>query len=345
MLLDEGFTAAGAVRLLGADITGQLSCRGAELTGQGDNGSALIAEAMKADDVLLGQGFTAAGSIGLPSARVGGSVQLRPASLAGSGKVALDAAGAQVTGELVRAPTSPVSGQVNLEGARVGHVVDDWGEGRAGGFWPPGGQLRLDGLTYDRFGGDQQATVEQRLSQYQSNSRPVHFATQPYEQLAKVYRQAGKDSEARKVAIARRVDLRRYGSFTWYRRAGNWFLDKTIKFGYQTWRAALGLAVVFVAFLVMTIFAQHHHAIVPVNDLAVGVHPGPVATQCAPSYPCFYPLGYAVDVVIPVINVYQADFWGLHGLGWVAGSWAATVLGWAAVTLLVVGYTGLVRQQ
>jgi hypothetical protein len=94
----------------------------------------------------------------------------------------------------------------------------------------------------------------------------------------------------------------------------------------------------------MTFFAQQHHAIVPVSDLAPGVHPAPVATRCAPTYPCFYPLGYAVDVVIPVINVHQADFWGLHGWGWVVG-WAATVLGWAAVTLLVVGYTGLVRQQ
>lgn len=141
------------------------------------------------------------------------------------------------------------------------------------------------------------------------------------------------------------MDLRRYGSLTWYRKAGNWFMDKTIKFGYQTWRGAVGLAVVFVAFLVMALFAQHHHAIVPVSDLVAGVHPPPVATRCAPSYPCFYPFGYAVDVVIPVINVHQADFWGLNGWGWVVGSWAATVLGWAAVTLLVVGYTGLVRQQ
>lgn len=193
--------------------------------------------------------------------------------------------------------------------------------------------------------------MEQRLdwirSQYPSSSpkKSVDFATQPYEQLAKVYRQTGKDSDARKVAIARRIDLRRYGSLTWYRKAGNWFMDKTIKFGYQTWRAALGLAVVFVAFLVMTFFAQQHHAIVPVSDLVAGVHPVPVATRCTPTYPCFYPLGYAVDVVIPVINVHQADFWGLNGWGWVVGSWAATVFGWAAVTLLVVGYTGLVRQQ
>jgi hypothetical protein len=169
--------------------------------------------------------------------------------------------------------------------------------------------------------------------------------SQPYEQLTTVYRQAGRETDAREVAIARRADLRRYGSLNWYRKAANWFMDKTIKFGYQTWRAALGLAVVFVAFLVMTIFAQQHHAIVPVSDLVVGVHPVPVAIRCTTAYPCFYPLGYDVDVVLPVINVHQADFWGLNGWGWVAGSWAATVLGWAAVTLLVVGYTGLVRRQ
>jgi hypothetical protein len=352
VFLDDEFTAAGAIRLIGADITGQLVCRGAKLTGKDNDGDSLIGDSMKVgESVLLDQGFGAAGAIRLPSVRVGGSVRLGPAALAGSGQVALDATGAQITGSLVWAPDSQVAGQVTLEGATVGHLVDDWGQGRPGGFWPPGGQLRLDGFTYGMFGGDQRATVGQRLdwirSQYPSSnpSKSVDFATQPYEQLAKVYAQAGKESDARKVAIARRVDLRRYGSLTWYRKAVNWFLDKTIKFGYQTWRAGLGLAVLFVAFLVMTLVAQQHHAIVPVSDLAVGVHPVPVATRCAPSYPCFYPLGYTVDVVIPVIKVHQADFWGLNGWGWVAGSWAATVLGWAAVTLLVVGYTGLVRQQ
>jgi uncharacterized protein YjbI with pentapeptide repeats len=351
VFLDREFTAAGAIRLRGADITGRLAIRGAKLTDQDKDDNALVGDGMKVGgDVFLDRGFTAAGRIALRSVRVGGSVYLRPWALAGADEVALDATGAQITGQLVWAPDWPVFGQVNLEGATVGHLVDDWGEGRPGGFWPTGGQLRLDGFTYDRFGGEQYATVRQRLEwicgQYRrSDTGWQGFVSQPYEQLTTVYRQAGKDAEARKVAIARRADLRRYGSLTWYRKAVNWFMDKTIKFGYQTWRVALGLAVVFVAFLVMTFVAQHHHAIVPVSDLVVGVHPVPVATRCTPSYPCFYPLGYAIDVVIPVIKVHQADFWGLDGWGWIAGSWAATVLGWAAVTLLAVGYTGLVRQQ
>lgn len=68
------------------------------------------------------------------------------------------------------------------------------------------------------------------------------------------------------------------------------------------------------------------------------------------AYPCFYPLGYTIDTVIPLVNVHQAAYWGPDGHGtwgwaWVTGTWIATGLGWALVTLLVAGYTGLVRQD
>jgi hypothetical protein len=80
------------------------------------------------------------------------------------------------------------------------------------------------------------------------------------------------------------------------------------------------------------------------------VHSVPSATQCASDYPCFYPAGYTVDTVIPIINVHQADYWGPDGHSpwgwvWVGGTWIVTGLGWALATLLVAGYTGLVRQD
>ena len=188
-------------------------------------------------------------------------------------------------------------------------------------------------------------------SQYKpaTGGKPAGFATQPYEQLAAVYRQAGQDAQARKVAIARRADLRRYGNLNWYRRAGNWLLDKTIKYGYQAWRAGVGLAAIFVTVWVLALVAQHHHVIVPVAEIE-GLHPVPSATSCTASYPCFYPAGYAVDTVIPIISVHQAAYWGPDGhtpwgWAWVAGTWIATGLGWALATLLVAGYTGLVRQN
>jgi len=155
--------------------------------------------------------------------------------------------------------------------------------------------------------------VEQRLawirSEYQGDN-PAGFAAQPYEQLAAVYRRAGQDGQARKVAIARRADLRTYGNLNRYRKAGNWLLDKTIKYGYQSWRAGVGLAALFVIFTVLSCFAQQHHLIVPVGNFKGAA---PSATNCTSTYPCFYPAGYSVDTVIPIINVHQADNWGLDG--------------------------------
>jgi hypothetical protein len=372
------FTADGAVRLAGANITGQLVFRNARITRSDDQDDALAAYGAKVSDtVFLDGGFAAVGAVSFVSARLDGSIEFKPMALAGDGQVALDMSGARVAGGFWWAPSAPVTGRVDLEGAAFGELADDWGAERAqaNGYWPTAGLLRLNGLIYDRLGGDRQASTKQRLewirSQYSNYiskatvlwtnglmARPViiarplstaaqgdrRFTPEPYEQLVKVYRQAGKGRDARDVAVARRADERRYGDLDAYSKAGNWFFDKTIKFGYQTWRAGAGLALVFLVFLVLSIFAQYHHAIVPTGNI-VGIHPIPVANKCTPSYPCFYPLGYAIDVVIPVINVHQAEFWSLYGWQWVALGWAATVLGWAAVTLLVVGYTGLVRQQ
>jgi len=354
----DGLTASGAVRLYGADITGGLSCHDAQLNGTDNDGNALAAERMNVgSDILLDGKFAAAGTISLTSVHVGGSVTLAPTALAGEGQVALDAARSQIAGRLTWKPAAPVFGQVNLEGATAGELDDDWSRERAerNGYWPAHAQLRLDGFTYGRFGGYHEATVEQRKAWIRSQyglpavSGSAAFAAQPYEQLAAVYRKAGQDTQAREVAIARRADLRRYGELNPYRKFGNWCLDWTIKYGYQTWRAGVGLAVVFLIFLMCSYFAQHDHLMVPVGETA-GLHYLPSATKCTSSYPCFYPFGYTIDTVIPLINVHQAANWGPDGhtpLGhaWVACTWAATVAGWALATLLVAGYTGLVRQE
>ena len=355
---DDGaaFTAAGAVRLARADITGQLSCSGAQLTGTDAQGNALVAAGMKVGAaVLLNKGFTSAGTVSLNSVRADQLV-LSPAKPAGANEITFKftAKEVQIARVLRWAPDGQFSGQVNLEDAHVGELEDYWtqsGEQAAHGYWPLGGRLRLNGFTYGGLG---QADVKQRLgwirSQYEGDAgKRAPFAAQPYEQLAAMYRQAGQEGEAREVAIARRRDLRKYSKLNWYRWFGNWFLDNSIRYGYQTWRAAAGLAAVFVAFLVLSIVGQHQHVIVPTGGTK-GLHPVPTATQCTSNYPCFYPFGYTVDTVLPIINVHQADYWGPTGHApfgwlWVAGVWGATAAGWALATLLIAGYTGVVRHN
>ena len=123
----------------------------------------------------------------------------------------------------------------------------------------------------------------------------------------------------------------------------------TIKYGYQAWRAGVGLAALFGIVLALSVLGQHQHVMVPVGDIK-GLRPVPSATQCTSNYPCFYPAGYTVDTVIPLVNVHQAEYWGPDGHAawgwlWVGSAWVATGLGWALATLLVAGYTGLVRQE
>jgi hypothetical protein len=361
----EGFTSTGPVLLADADINGHLSLFDAAITGTSMTGAALIAIGINVGGTVSLEHLKASGAVKLSSARIRGSVRIENAKLSPGerfknrriaeeeGLKAFEADGAQIAGRLIWKPAEQVLGQVNLERASVGELEDDWTDDRANGYWPSS-WLRLNGFTYGGFAsyfgfGYGQATVEQRLAWLHSQFNPWGFNTQPYEQLAAVYRQAGQETQARKVAIARRSDLRKYGNLGLYRWTLNWLLDKTIKYGYESWRAGIGLAAVFGIFLVLSVLAQHHHLLVPVGDIP-GLQFAPSATQCTRGYPCFYPLGYTIDTVIPLLNVHQADIWGPDGSrpwgeAFVVATWIATGLGWALTTLLVAGYTGLVRRD
>jgi hypothetical protein len=140
VLLDKGFSAAGAVRLPDADITGPLFCSGAKLAGTDGDGNTLVGDLMRVSgSVFLDKGFSAAGAVSIPGARIGGSLVIEGAELAEP--VALKASGVRIGGQLRWAPRSPVGGLVDLERAEVHWLDDDWSLSHA--HWPPAKQLRL----------------------------------------------------------------------------------------------------------------------------------------------------------------------------------------------------------
>lgn len=363
------FKADGAVSLVGADIFGQLTCASAQLTApRGGHAHSLTANGIKVrGDVRLDEGFIADGKVSLRSARVGGSLRVAPDELATApDHVAIDATGAQAD-ELVFRPSKPIGGQVILKDAVVGLL--DWHQASASDTVrirrpeagvpftvrqpdaheppSPSGTVVLDGLTYTGFG-EGLATFDQRLEWIQSQHG---FAAQPYQQLAKFYREAGQDTEARKVAVQRRRDLRRRGGLKWYRKLGNLLLDFTIQYGYQTWRAVVGVALLYVIVVAFFWFARYHNAVIPTQTTpGLGKVPAvPTARSCTSDYPCFSPFGYAINTVIPLINVHQADFWGPNArVSWgrvgVVVTYLGTLFGWLLATLAVAGYTGLARK-
>lgn len=348
--LDEGFTASGAVRLSAAEIISQLSLRGARLTAAYSSNASLVAEGLKAGgNVLLDENFMANGSLNLRGASIDGNLCIGGEL---SGTPALQASGLRVSHELQWLPRRPVRGEVDLERAQVHRLMDNCSN--EGGRWPPQGLLRLEDFTYEGFDNSSPATLANRLDWIRRSHRAGpsgrrYFAAQPYEQLARVYRQSGQEEEARAVAIARRNDLRTHGRLGHWRKLINWLLDKTIKHGYQPLRAVGLLAAVYILVVLAALAAQQSKGvIVPGNDTK-GLSPAPTTQHCTSDYPCFYAAGYAVDVVIPLINTQQSDNWRINGnapwgWAWTAGSWIATGLGWAFSTLAVAGYTGIIKR-
>lgn len=384
VILDNCTTEGGGIRLSDADIAGELLCHGTQLNGADKGGNALRANELKVgSNVFFIDGFTAdGGKISLKQAVIGGDLQIEAKRLGeDKDRVAFDATGTQVTQRLVWLPESQVHGKVILERVVVGQVQDSWtGEDdrrRPNGYWPANGMLRLDGLTYGGIRSvpyDEKVGANERLewirSQYESPAKireakkarrhdksahpaEANYATQPYRQLANVYLGAGRDADARTVAIAQRRDLRGYGNLTPSAKFGNWLLDNTIRYGYRTWHAAVALAILYAAVVTFFWYARFHNALIAVQvtpDVTSMSHL--TASACTPIYPCFNPFGYAIDTVIPLINVHQTDFWAPNAHAsrpwdwlsvWV--TYVSTGLGWLFATLAVAGYTGLARNS
>ena len=118
---DDVITAGGTVRLIRADITGQLFCRGAHLNGADRNGNALAAARMKVGGNMHFDGFTAAGTVRLTGADITGWLECRDAQLKCRDQpgYALYARGVRVGGDLLLRGNFTADGAVRLTGADI----------------------------------------------------------------------------------------------------------------------------------------------------------------------------------------------------------------------------------
>lgn len=309
MFCRYGFSAHGEVRLSGAAIGGRLDLRQATLINAG--GLALTAEGLNAEyGILCRNGFTARGEVRFAYARIGKVLELRDVKLANPGGVALSLQAATTT-DLVLLPEQPPDGVVNLTNARVVTFSDD------PRTWPT--KLRLRGFTYDTLENDQ-VTVQDRLRWLRRHEGG--YTPQIYDQLAAAYRRTGQEDAARRVGIAKQ----------WHRRSAlkaggkllNWLFYATVGYGYRAWLAG-GWLVMFLA-VGTWVFSRAHM-------IATEVHP-----------PAFHPFAYAVDVILPIVNLGQKSPWEPQGtaLYW---SWALTGAGWVLTTAVVAGLTGILKRD
>jgi hypothetical protein len=315
MFCRAGFSASGEVRLLGASVGGRLSFATASLANPG--GIALQAERLTvAQDIFFTEGMTAAGEIRLPGARVGGNADFTGCKTPGSGSgISLILTELQAASLILRPQAAPE--EADLTGAAVGRLADEPAS------WPS--QLRLRGFTYAALDEKEKVSVRERLG-WLTRDRDG-YSPQPYEQLAAVYRREGREQDAREVAIARQRVRRR--TLALPGRLWSLLLDVAIGYGYRTWLAGVWLLGWWAVGTLVFAAAYPHHLI-------------PAAPN-AP-HPAFQPVIYALDVLLPVVDLNQQEFWIPQGLArWFA--WASILAGWLLATAIVAAVTGAVKRD
>lgn len=343
--------AAAAVRAVGATITGQLSLRGVTVSNEG--GVALRLDgASIGGGAFLDQGFTATGAVSALGATITGQLNLRGATLSNEGGDALILQGARVA-ELHLVDLAGVDGRTVMVGCEVGTLVLDQEADQ-----PPAGHLVADGWQIQIMHGQMASDVG--LAEAWLDSRPtgLPYTPQPARAVAEVYDRAGHPDQARRLrySAARKVARQAPG----WARPWLYTYDALVGHGYYPLRTLGWLAIFLIVAGALTtaspdMFAPTDPArAVAASTAAATTRPGQVppgpddisgATPCEDLglYPCFDPVPYALQTVVPPAAAVQATAW--QPTGWMlAAITALKASGWILVALLLAGITGLLRR-
>jgi hypothetical protein len=284
VFLRDHFQAEGEVRLMEAQIGGEVDC---------DHGIFL--------NPPKGRGTILLGAIGtfalkLEGAKVKGSVRLRDGFRA---EGAVDLERAHIEGDLDSAKGEFESAILDLTDATVGSIIDD------DKSWPRQGRLYLDGLVYARVAGGPR-DVEKRLT-WLGLQPEKPFARQPYMQLAQVFKESGDGDGAVLVLVEMERRRRRYEYHTLAAQLKSWVLRETIGYGYDPMRSVWAIA--GLSALGWIVYRRSYIAgnMVPTEKDAYESF----KTEGEPPayYDAFAPLVYSVENSLPLVKLGQANKW------------------------------------
>lgn len=260
------------------------------------------------------QRFECEGGARLDDGRFGDAVDLQRARFVLTDEQELSLRRVQVP-ELRFLGERPQRGKVVLSGARVGTLID-----RASA-WPGPGNLHMGGFTYESLVPQGPFPLTERLAWLAAAT--AEYNPEPYERLASVLRAGGEDEDAREVLLAKQ--RRRRESLPLAAKLWGYAQDGTVAYGYRPGRAAVWMAVLWAA-----------------GSLAFAHASRPPAPQGED--PAWNPTLYALDLLLPVIDLGQVDLWQPRG-GWQWLSAALILLGWILATTVATGATRLLRRN
>ena len=315
--LRMGFSATGAMRLLGASIGGNLDCSNGKFDGM--EGVALDADGVDVKgSVFLRNRFSAQGAVRLLGANIGGDLDCsfgrfwRGESRIGQSRNlngdALSAERANIHGSFFWQHISGRGGVVNLAYANTAVLSDEIHS------WEPF-KVVLSGFTYDKF--NEFADVNSRIKWLANRPGYLQFSSLPYEQAAKTLFEMGYGDDAREILLAKERELTKQAE--WWKKPFRWLWFILAGYGYRL-RHTLAWMLGFVL-LGAAIFGfagergqivPHQPAVVASGEYQAALKtstPMQAARLAFPDeYPEFSPLAFSLDVFIPVFALHQEPF-------------------------------------
>ncbi len=346
-LLLNNVTAHGAVRMPVANIRGPVECSSAKF--ENPNGIAFAADGFSVTGNIFLDNISAKGEVRFNGAQISGQFVCNGATFDNMDSVAFSAQNAKVEATFFFDNIKKIAGMVDLSHAQVGQLVDDEKS------WPVLGQLKLDGFLYDALAGQDTVKNAPKRLDWIRRQKQGEFYPQPYEQLAKVFRRMGHESDSRAVLIAKQSDLCKYGKLTFWSKIWKRFLGLTIGYGYQTERIFLFILPVLLVGMFIFGWANNVGIMYPTKEI-----------KKSTEYQAFNPFVYSVDTFVPFIDLHQKNYWLPSSTGqdsmkpedktarlikkpygfWVRiYFWLHIVLGWIFSTLAAASLTGLIRKE
>jgi hypothetical protein len=276
-------------------------------------GNALLSGATPARGTRI-QRFTCEGGLRLDDGRFGDALDFERArfTLTDDQEVSLRRI---QTPELRFLGERPARGTVVLSGARVVNLMDRMDS------WPGPGRLHMGGFSYENLVPRGPFPLAERLEWV--TAATAEYNPEPYERLATVLRSGGEDEDAREVLLAKQ--RRRRETLPPAAKLWGYAQDWTVAYGYRPGRALVWMAVLWAA--ASLAFAHANHP--------------PIKSGEAPYW---NPALFALDLLLPVIDLGQVGFWQLRG-GWQWLAAAMILLGWILATTVAAGATRLLRRS
>ncbi len=322
-------------------------------------------------------GVEVTGEVRLPGARIGGDLDCGGAKIINEGGRALTADGAKVTGGFFLRKGAKIDGVLSLAVAELGVIDDD------PACWPEKtGDLRLDRCRYGAFThhGVSAADRIRWLALQNSAKYGEDFWPQPYEQCAQVFREMGHLADARDILIekeklqraARRAKLK--GPRLWWSGFWDCVFALTVRYGQRPLTALWWLAALWLFGTLIFYNAWQEEAFKPNNVVILHSAEWFGCGQTAPpwnyrgspkntsqldcfleqseaeGFPDFNAGVYALDVLLPLVQVEQQVHWvpdedrpfGRFAKGLV---YFEIIMGWVLSLLAVAGLSGIIKSD